>query len=383
MSVWSPSATVGVVGAGQLARMTQQAAIDLGIELRMLAAGPADAAASIGRVRFGSPSDLDDLRRLASECDVLTFDHELIPHGHLAQLESEGFVVRPSAHAKLAAQDKLYAREVLAAAGFPVPEYARVRTLAELEEFAERVGWPVVLKRRTGGYDGRGVAIVGDLAEAEAAGFGAGDWVVEEHVEIVREASQVIARSANGETAAYPLVETVQKDGICVETVAPAFVCSALEDKARDLAERIAETIGAVGIVAVELFVTADSRLLVVNELALRPHNSGHFTIEGCVTSQFENHLRAVLGWPLGDTSLVAPAVAMRNLIGVGEANPAERLPDALAIEEAHVHLYGKEPANGRKLGHVTALAETTDEARAKCREAVEILQPEEAQCAS
>jgi 5-(carboxyamino)imidazole ribonucleotide synthase len=379
---WSPSATVGVVGAGQLARMTQQAAIDLGVELRMLGRGPTDAAAAIGNVSFGDPRDLDELRRLAGGCDVVTFDHELIPHGHLVELESEGHLLRPSAHAKLAAQDKLHARTAMSAAGFPVPRFEPVASIEEVERFAGHAGWPLVLKRRTGGYDGRGVLVASDRDEAEAAGVADGGWIAEELVPILCELSQIVVRGADGEIVAYPLVRTFQEDGICVETVAPADVPGDVAERSRAMAEGIAATIGAVGIVAVELFLTAGGEVL-INELALRPHNTGHFTIEACVTSQFENHLRAVLGWPLGETRLLAPAVAMRNLIGTGEANPAENAAAALREPGAHLHLYGKEPAGGRKLGHVTALADSPDEALRTCRRAIQNLQPKEVQWTS
>jgi 5-(carboxyamino)imidazole ribonucleotide synthase len=378
MSAWRPSATVGVVGGGQLARMTQQAAIDLGIELRVLARGGEDAAASVSSLTtYGEPDSLNDLRRLAEACDVLTFDHELVPNRHLLQLESEGHNLQPRPRAKLLAQDKLHAREFMRDSEFPVPEFAPVRSPRDVETFAERCGWPLMLKRRSGGYDGRGVRVLADPRAADEVAYGDGQWIAEALVPIEIEASQVVVRARGGEVAAYPLVRTIQRDGICVETVAPAGVSPELAGRCRDLAIEIAGRIEAVGVMAVELFVTARGELL-VNELALRPHNTGHFTIEGCETSQFENHLRAVLGWPLGPTWPLAPAVAMRNLIGSGFNEPSERVGAALRVPGAHLHLYGKEPAPGRKLGHVTALAEEAEEALRKCRETIEILQPEE-----
>ncbi len=380
MSGWRPSATVGMVGAGQLARMTQQAAIGLGIELRLLAGGDEDSAATVtGTVLYGNASSYADLRKLAEESDVVTFDHELIPSEHLARLEAEGFDLQPPPRAKLAAQDKLHARELLGGCGFPVPEFTAVGSAAEAVAAAERLGWPIVLKRRRGGYDGRGVRVVADRAELEAIEFDEDGWLAEELVPIEMEASQLVVRSSTGELAAYPLARTVQRDGICVETVVPAGLSAAIAERCRELAIGIAETIGAVGVMAVELFLTPEAEVI-VNELALRPHNTGHWTIEGCETSQFENHLRAVLGWPLGPTRQLAPAAAMRNLLGSDFEGPSQ-VAAALAVPGAHVHLYGKKPAPGRKLGHVTTLGDESEEARRRSRETIEILQPEEVKC--
>lgn len=377
MSGWQPSARVGMVGAGQLARMTQQAAIGLGVELRLLARGDTDAAAAVSATfDCGSPDSLADLRRLAASCDVVTFDHELVPNDHLVQLEAEGVDVQPPARAKLAAQDKLHARDLLGGAGFPVPQFAPVDSLDDVAAFGERVGWPLVLKRRSGGYDGRGVRIVADRSEAGSIELDDGGWLAEELVPIDLEVAQLVVRSRTGEIAAYPLVHTVQEDGICVETVVPAGVAPTVASRCREIASGIAETIGAVGIVAVELFVDAESEVT-INELALRPHNSGHWTIEGSETSQFENHLRAVLGWPLGSVAPTAGAAAMRNLIGRDEENLSDRVGVALGVPGAHLHLYGKDPAPGRKLGHVTALGDEPETARRRCLEVVAIMQPE------
>lgn len=378
MTTWLPSATVGIVGGGQLARMTQQAAIDLGIELRVLARDRNDAAVSVSdKTSFGPPESLPDLRRLAESCDVLTFDHELVPNRHLVALERDGHDLQPPARAKLVAQDKLHARRLMASGGIPVPEFAPIHTAADVEKFAGRHAWPVVLKSRSGGYDGRGVRIVEDMEAAEQVAFDRGNWLVESFVPVELEASQIVVRTRSGEVAAYPLVRTLQRNGICVETIAPAGVSPAIAEDCRELACEVADSIGAVGVMAIELFLTPRAELL-VNEVALRPHNTGHFTIEGCETSQFENHLRAVLGWPLGPTWPVAPAVAMRNLIGTDSGSPSTRVGMALRVAGAHLHLYGKEPAPGRKLGHVTAIGEDVDEARRKCSEAIAILQPEE-----
>ncbi|MEX2550206.1 MAG: 5-(carboxyamino)imidazole ribonucleotide synthase [Nitriliruptoraceae bacterium] len=352
-------ARVGMVGAGQLARMTQAAAIDLGVGLHVLATHDAEPAVLAGAVsRIGSPDDLDVLRAFAAEVDVVTLDHELVPDEHLAILADEGNLVRPGAAALLHAKDKLHARTRLAAQGLPVPAFAPVATADDVATFAEEHGWPVVLKTRRGGYDGRGVEVVsgrGGAADVLAAG---GAWLVESHVDIAVELAVVSARRAGGEQVTYPLVETVQRDGICVEIVQPARVPGHVVDAAVALGRQVAAAVDGVGIVAVELFLGRDGELT-INELAVRPHNSGHATIEAATTSQFHNHLRAVLDWPLGDTSLRTPVAAMVNLLGpAGEDRIAEHLPRALEIPGAQIHLYGKASRPGRKIGHVTVLGD-------------------------
>jgi len=367
--------TVGIVGAGQLARMTHRAAIDLGVDVLVLAATGDDAAVRGGaRHIMGSHTDLDDLRGLAARCDVVTFDHEHVPPEHIRALEADGVAVRPGSRAALAAQDKLHARRLLGEElGLPVPPFAPVATTADVERFAAEQGWPVVLKARSGGYDGRGVQIVHD-PDAAAAVLGAGgDWLAEAFVALDLEVAVLVARRPSGEAVVYPLCETVQQEGMCRELCVPAPLGAAQAAQAEAMALAIAAAIDAVGILAVELFVSG-GRLL-VNELALRPHNSGHWTIEGAVTSQFENHLRAVLDLPLGDPATVAPAVAMVNVVGPpGGGDPADRLAAALAIRGAHVHLYGKEARPGRKLGHVTALAPTLEGALQVARGAAQEL---------
>ncbi|MCU0314234.1 MAG: 5-(carboxyamino)imidazole ribonucleotide synthase [Solirubrobacteraceae bacterium] len=356
---------VGIVGAGQLARMTHRAAIDLGIEVVVLATSADEPAVAAGATcRLGSPEVLEDLAALAAACDVVTFDHERIPTEHLEALERRGIAVRPAAQAALAAQDKLHARRLLGdELGLPVPAFAPVEDAAAVARFALRHGWPVVLKARRGGYDGRGVAMVHTPGEAEAVLATGGEWLAEACVPLDLEVAAMVARSPSGELVSYPVVETVQAAGMCRELRAPAAIPPALAEEAQALARLIAERLGATGILAVELFVS-DGRLL-VNELALRPHNSGHWTIEGAATSQFENHLRGVLDLPLGETTLRAPAVATVNVVGPRDGgDPRARLAAALAVPGAQVHLYGKAARPGRKLGHVTALAGTAGAAR-------------------
>jgi 5-(carboxyamino)imidazole ribonucleotide synthase len=365
-----------MVGGGQLARMTQQAAIALGVELVVLAeSADAPAVAAGARHRAGAADDLDALHGLAAATDVLTFDHEAVQPAMLEELAARGHVLRPPPAAKALAQDKLHARRTLAARDFPVPRFAPAATVADVEAFAARSGWPVVLKAVRGGYDGRGVHVAWSPAEAATALAACPDGAVaEEHVQIATEVAVLVARRAGGETVAYPVVETVQHDGMLRELVVPARVDAEVLEEARRLALRVAEHARAEGLLAVELFLARDGRLL-VNELALRPHNTGHWTIEGAVTSQFEQHLRAVLDWPLGETGLRAPAVATVNVVGTGDRDPAAALPRALAVPGAHVHLYAKAPREGRKLGHVTALAADPDAALGTAREAAALLE--------
>jgi 5-(carboxyamino)imidazole ribonucleotide synthase len=351
-----------MIGGGQLARMTHQAAIALGQTLRVLAAGPDDPAAQVTPdVVIGAHTDLDALRRAAAGADAVTFDHEHVPTELLDKLVADGVNVAPPPEALIYAQDKLAMRRRLEALGAAVPRFAAVTELADVDAFAARVGGPIVVKTVRGGYDGRGVTLARDLAEARdtassylAAGVAV---LVEERVAMRRELAALVARSPFGQGAAWPVVQTVQRDGICVEVVAPAPALPAeLGSAAGQLGLRLAAELGVVGVLAVELFETVDGALL-VNELAMRPHNSGHWTMDGAHTSQFEQHLRAVLDYPLGDTGPIAPVTVMANVLGAPQA-PAmtidERMHHLFArMPEAKVHLYGKGERPGRKVGHV------------------------------
>ncbi|RZS33880.1 5-(carboxyamino)imidazole ribonucleotide synthase [Herbihabitans rhizosphaerae] len=367
---------VGMVGGGQLARMTHQASVALGQSLHVLAVSESDPAALVSPdVTLGSHTDLDALRSFAEGCDVVTFDHEHVPTEHLRALEAEGVAVRPGPDALLHAQDKLVMRRRLADLGVPVPEFAPVESVADVTVFGDKHGWPVVLKAARGGYDGRGVWMLDDPAAAEetvAPQLEAGvPLLVEERVEMRRELAALAARSPFGQGAAWPLVETVQQDGICVEVLAPApNVAPADAERAYDLALRIANELDVVGVLAVELFDTPSG--LIVNELAMRPHNSGHWTIEGARTSQFEQHLRAVLDYPLGATDPLAPAVVMANVLGaqrIPEMSADERIHHLFArYRDAHVHYYGKGERPGRKIGHVTMLGDDMDDVRTRAK---------------
>ncbi|MBW0012863.1 5-(carboxyamino)imidazole ribonucleotide synthase [Mycobacterium sp.] len=359
---------VAMVGGGQLARMTHQAAIGLGQTLRVLATAPDESAAQVSPdVVIGSHTDLEDLRRVAAGATVLTFDHEHVPNELLNKLVAEGVNVAPPPAALVHAQDKLVMRRRLEALGAPVPRYAGIGTLDELDDFTQRVSGAVVVKAVRGGYDGRGVRMARDPLHAReiAAAFLADRVPVmaEEQVNLRRELSALVARSPFGQGAAWPVVETVQRDGICVQVIAPAPDLPAdVASTAQRLALRLAAELGVVGVLAVELFETAGGDLL-VNELAMRPHNSGHWTMDGARTSQFEQHLRAVLDYPLGDTDAIAPVTVMANVLGAAQPPPTptlsmdERLHHLFGrMPDARVHLYGKAERPGRKIGHINFL---------------------------
>ena len=347
---------VGMVGAGQLARMTCQAAISLGIGFRVLAGSARDSAAQVcADVQVGDYTRLEDLLAFADGCDVVTFDHEHVPGQHLAELE-RAVAVRPGAAALRHTQDKLAMRERLTALGVPCPRYAPVPGLAGVTEFAARSGWPVVLKAVSGGYDGRGVWVCGTPDEAaEVLGHGVAVFA-EEHIEFDRELAVLAARSPHGQAAVYPVVQTVQRDGICHEVLAPApWLAVRRAREAQRLALELAAELDVTGLLAVELFESRGEGLLLVNELAMRPHNSGHWTIEGAVTSQFEQHLRAVLDLPLGAPGAVAPQVVMANVFGGPDPDVYGRYLHVMAADpDVKVHLYGKQVRPGRKIGHVT-----------------------------
>lgn len=362
---------VGMVGGGQLARMTQEAAIALGVRLRVLAGSPDESAAQVcGDVRIGSHTSLEDLLAFAEGCDVVTWDHEHVPGEHIRAMEAAGVVCRPGSAALLHAQDKLVMRERLSALGAPCPAYAPVHGTDDLTAFGETHGWPVVLKATRGGYDGKGVWVVNSAAEAADVLASGTALMVEEKVAFRRELAALVARSPHGQGAAYPVVETVQENGICVEVVAPA---EGLDDETGALAQKlaltIAEELGVTGLLAVELFETDGG--VIVNELAMRPHNSGHWTTDGARTSQFEQHLRAVLDLPLGDTDANAPWTVMGNLLGGEDPDLFERYEHVMAHDPgAKIHFYGKEVRPGRKIGHVNIAGDDLPRLRARAEHA-------------
>jgi 5-(carboxyamino)imidazole ribonucleotide synthase len=362
---------VGMVGGGQLARMSAAPAAALGIDLRVLAVDPQESAAQvIHDVVLGRHDDLAALKRLAEGCAVVTFDHEHVPPAHLEQLEAMGVAVRPGPSALFHAQDKVHMRQALTDIGVPCPRWRVIEAPDHAAAFAEEVGWPFVLKTSRGGYDGKGVWVVEDearAAEVLAIPLPPGaQWLAEERIEFVQELSAQVARSPHGQAVAYPVVRTVQANGICAEVVAPApGLPGERAVEAQELALRIARDLHVTGMLAVELF--DDGSRLFVNELAMRPHNSGHWTIEGARTSQFENHLRAVLDLPLGSPAPVAPWAVMVNILGGDVPDLYSAYRHVLARDPGiKVHLYGKQVRPGRKVGHVTVVGENLDDLLAR-----------------
>lgn len=366
--------TLAVIGGGQLARMMAQPAIGLGLPLRLLAeAEGVSAAQVIPDHLVGDHRDLATLRAVTAGAAVVTFDHEHVPTDHLHALEADGVAVRPGPDALVHAQDKAVMRRRLAELDVPCPRNAVVTTTAEVEAF----GLPCVLKTTRGGYDGKGVWVVRALGEAQvafdAAAAAGVEVLAEELVDFRRELSALVARSPSGQAAAYPVVASTQLDGICHEVVAPApDLDPGLAGQAQEIALRIAGELDVTGILAVELFETTDGRIL-VNELAMRPHNTGHWTQDGAVTSQFENHLRAVMDLPLGSPAPRAAWTVMVNILGgpTDAGHLYDGLPHAMARDpRLRVHLYGKDLRPGRKVGHVNAYGDDLEDCLERARHA-------------
>jgi 5-(carboxyamino)imidazole ribonucleotide synthase len=392
---------LGMVGAGQLARMTHEAAIPLGIRFRLLADTPQDSAALVvPDAVVGDYRDLGTLREFARGCDVITFDHEHVPAGHLRALEAEGIAVRPGSRALVHAQDKGVMRERLDGLGVPCPRHRIVRDPADVAAFASEVAdargqsgaaegttgggsevgsgagefafpVPVVLKTVRGGYDGKGVWVVRTEAEA-AKPFKAGVPVLaEEQVDFARELAACVVRSPHGQAVAYPVVESVQSGGVCDTVIAPAPDLAAEEAvRAQELALTIAEELDVVGHMAVELFETRGGQVL-VNELAMRPHNSGHWTQDGAVTSQFANHVRAALDLPLGDPRPRAKWTVMANVLGGDYPDMYSAYLHCMARDpQLKIHMYGKDVKPGRKVGHVNTYGDDLADVRARAAHA-------------
>lgn len=363
--------TLGILGGGQLARMTAYAAFRLGMRVHIMEKFAGSPAGQIAHKEVvGDPSDHDLLLAFASECDVVTLESEFINERHLSEIERAGHALFPRASSVARIQDKLVQKQTLLAAGVPVAPFEAVENHDGARTFGERHGYPFVLKARRDSYDGYGNATVRSADDVEAGwqkitrGDPGRQLYCEAFVDFTRELAVMVARGRDGDTAIYPVAETVQQNHICHFVTVPAGVEDEAAAKAVEYARRGVEAIDGVGIFGVELFLRADGEVL-FNEMAPRPHNSGHYTIEGSVTSQFENHIRAVMGWPLGSTALRAPGVAMANILGrdAGIGTVAD-YPAVLAHPTAHLHIYGKEESRrGRKMGHVTALADSVEEA--------------------
>lgn len=368
---------VGVIGGGQLARMMQPAAIALGIELRVFAETEGSSAHQ-ATTRVGDYTELSSLREFCQGLDALTFDHEHVPTNLLAALESEGAKVRPGSSALIHAQNKLTMRRKLSELGLPMPSWASAKTASDVQDFLDAHGPEIVVKTPIGGYDGKGVRVISSVSEVSDWLLGiesyGSELLLEEKVKFVGECAQLSARNPSGEFKTWPLVRTLQSSGVCDEVVAP-FGTPDQKTLAEGIARRVSEGLGVVGVLAVELF-ELEGGDLVVNELAMRPHNSGHFSIEGSVTSQFEQHLRAVLDLPLGDTSLLGESVVMLNLLGVDSSNSfVEHYPEAMKhYPSAKFHTYEKQPRAGRKMGHITLVGRDPQQLLSQGRAAREVL---------
>jgi 5-(carboxyamino)imidazole ribonucleotide synthase len=370
---------VGVIGGGQLARMMTPPAINLGLEIYVLAKENFESA-KIAVTALGDHTDAQAVLNFARECDVVTFDHEHVPQSVLVELVDAGVNLHPKPEALLYAQDKLLMRERLAELGVPIPGWAQVTSASEIDSFIAEYGGRAVVKTARGGYDGKGVRVVSQSAEVA-------DWIealtageallVEEFVSFTRELAQMIARRPSGEVALWPVVETIQSNGVCAEVLAPAPASAGkVADMAAHIATTIAHGLDVTGVFAVEMFETTDDRIL-VNELAMRPHNSGHWSQDGSLTSQFEQHLRAVLDLPLGSTAMVADWAVMSNILGGPTSGDLDTASvQALAeYPEAKLHLYGKTPRPGRKIGHVNVIGDDLDRAVAAARGATAFFQ--------
>ena len=364
--------TVGVIGAGQLARMMVPPAVDLGISLSLFAGSGEESGAQVAPHTVGSLSDTKAVLEWASACDVVTFEHELISQELIRAIEESGVKVYPSAASFIYSQNKLAMRRKMEELGLPNP------TWQEFDGSSCELAFPLIAKSISGGYDGRGVFVVQDLAELQSLRERIGaNLLIEEKLSFDYEIAVMVARSPHGQAATWAPTLTVQRDGICTQTITPVpDLSDRLSTEVAHIALKIAQGIDLVGVMAVEIFVVGDH--LIINELALRPHNSGHWSIEGSVTSQFEQHLRAVLDLPLGDTSLVAPYAVMGNVIGIETDKSKDLYRPYLhlmaRIPGLKVHQYMKELRPGRKVGHVTLLGENLLHLRSEVSHAVDYL---------
>ena len=368
---------LGIVGGGQLAKMTAQAAAQLGCKVVILERQPEFPADSVAACTLiGDWNDPNSLLELASLADVVTLENEFVDAGALAVLEERGHTLWPSAATLRRIQDKLLQKQTLADAGLPVPPMRQVERVEDVATLAREWGWPLLLKARRNAYDGKGNATLHTFADIGVAwsklgGHTGNSLFAERFCPFTTELAVIVTRARDGEVATYPVVATVQRNHICHVVRAPAPVAPGIAERAAELARQAVQGVGAIGSFGVEMFLVEDGQLF-INELAPRVHNSGHYTIEACVCSQFENHVRAVLGWPLGSTSMRAPASAMVNLLANADRpGMPQGLQKALRVPGAHVHLYGKtRSAPGRKMGHVTALGQTLPEAEATAQRA-------------
>ena len=363
---------VGVVGGGQLARMMVAASVEIGLDVEVFSEA-AGSSAKHATTMIGDYTDIDQLVLFASKVDVLSFDHEHVPMTHLIRVRQLGTSVNPSPEALSLTQNKIVMRTRLAELEIPQPRWAAVRLGSDIANALARVGgFPCVAKKSVGGYDGKGVRVINSLEECEDW-IGEGEVLLEELVPFVRELSQLSARRPSGQWSAWPVLETRQEDGVCSEVIAGAIdVGGEVSKKAQGIAERISQAVDVIGVLAVELFETSDGKIL-VNELAMRPHNSGHVLTELSVTSQFEQHLRAVANLPLGSTDLVEPFGVMANIFG-GVSLEAQSLAWE-TFPQAKIHNYQKSPRPGRKAGHVVVVGSDLENVLGQARGARDIVQ--------
>jgi 5-(carboxyamino)imidazole ribonucleotide synthase len=371
---------LGILGGGQLAQMLTQAAISLGIETAIFERAPDSPAARLTQNQIvGQWDDEAALTQFSTMCDVVTLENEFVDAGILRRLQEMGLPVYPNADTLAAVQDKLVQKQTMEGVGLPMPAFRAIHSQDEVIAAAQEFGYPLVLKARRDGYDGYGNATISRNEDVHAAwerlAKGGRELYVEAFVPFARELAVMVVRGRDGAMETYPVVETVQENHICHVVRAPAEVDEQIAHEAASIARKAVQAVNGVGIFGVELFVMTDGRVL-YNEIAPRPHNSGHYTIEGCITSQFENHIRAVLGWPLGLTHLRAPAVVMVNILGGRNGMlRVHGMKPTLAVPGAHLHLYGKrEVRTGRKMGHVTVLGGDVESCEVLARRAAELI---------
>ncbi len=360
---------IGIVGGGQLAKMTALTAMELGCEIVILEKSQNTPSSSLAaEILHGNWDNPETLLQLAKRVDVVSLENEFVDAKSLQAVEDAGHLLYPSAKTIGLVQDKLIQKQTLADVGIALAPFAAVNSKQDIVAAAEKLGWPLVLKARRNGYDGKGNATLQSAADIDAAWTKLdgdnSELYVEGFCDFVTELAIMVTRSADGKMVNYPVVESVQKDHICHVVRAPARIDDELAREAIELARKAVTTISGVGSIGVEMFLTEDNRII-LNEMAPRVHNSGHYTIEACECSQFENHVRAILGLPLGSTKMVAPAAVMINMLGEeqGTGYPVG-IEQALAVKGAHIHVYGKTTTNlGRKMGHITALGSDIEKA--------------------
>lgn len=372
--------TVGIIGGGQLARMTAISAYRLGIEIAVLDPDIKSPAAQIVReIVTGSINDIKKLEELSRISSLITLENEFVDAPLLEKIESSGAILHPSPKTLGLIQDKLTQKQTLQSSLIGVPKFMEVSDENDVLEGGRKFGWPIILKVRRNAYDGKGNESIKGPDEIHAAWNNLcgdkSDFMVEEFIRFKKELAIMVVRNTKGETATYPVVETIQKDHICHIVTAPAGIGNDISADAADMAKKAVEAIDGIGVFGVEMFLLEDDRVL-INEIAPRPHNSGHYTIEACITSQYENHLRAILGYPLGSTKMVSPAAVMVNLLGSRDGESVVKgLEEALQITGAHIHIYCKRHTRqNRKMGHLTVLGQSVEEAFDKAIKAASMI---------